>query len=184
MRSPTCQRATIAVHLLLSAAPGCCARLLRRDHYPRQFGGGYLQPISRVQHPRQTGGANCGTQYPVWRGESWHVLGKSLVQPLELCWCQAPPRRLAVFDRALDTVRFGNSNHVRPGRTPIQGHLGQGLVCLGCHLLQNARALMTPKTRGSSQTAVVQRCVGENRDMMLLTIGQQVTFDLTAVEVV
>src|SRR5215510_15669370 len=43
---------------------------------------------------------------------------------------------------------------------------------------------MAPKTRGSGQTAVVQRCVSENRDMVLLTIGQQVTLDLTAVEVV
>ena len=64
-----------------------------------------------------------------------NVLCKGLVQPLELCWGQAPARRLAVFDRTLDTVRFGNSDDVRPGRTPVQGHLGQGLVGLGRHLL-------------------------------------------------
>jgi len=26
------------------------------------------EPVSRAQHPRQYGRANCGTQYPVWRG--------------------------------------------------------------------------------------------------------------------
>src|SRR2546422_7635668 len=62
-------------------------------------------------------------------------LCKCLIQPLELCWCQAPTRGLAVFDRALDAVRFGNGDDIRPGRTPVQGHLGQGLVCLGRHLL-------------------------------------------------
>src|SRR5712691_5337537 len=64
-----------------------------------------------------------------------NVLCKGLIQPLELCWCQAPAGRLAVFDCALDTVRFGNGDNVRPGRTPVQGHLGQGLVCLSRHLL-------------------------------------------------
>ena len=64
-----------------------------------------------------------------------NVLCKCLVQPLELDWCQAPARCLAVFDRALDPVRFGNSDNVRPGRTPVQGHLGQSLVYLDRHLL-------------------------------------------------
>src|SRR5881409_2632571 len=95
------------------------------------------------------------------------VLCKGLVQPLELCWGQAPARRLAVLDRTLDTVRFGNSDDVRPGGTPVQGRLGQGLVGLSRHLLQNARALRAPKTRGSGQTTIVQRRVGENRDMVL-----------------
>jgi hypothetical protein len=37
---------------------------------PHQTGGGLLAVRStRAQHPRQYGGANCGTQYPVWRGE-------------------------------------------------------------------------------------------------------------------
>src|SRR6266568_727074 len=104
MRSPTCQRAVIAVCLLLSAAPGCCARL--------------------VALPNWQGHLRYAVPPPVWRGESWRVLGKSLVQPLELCWCQAPARCLAVFDRALDPVRFGNGDDIRPRRTPVQGHLG------------------------------------------------------------
>src|SRR5215510_790020 len=37
MRSPTCQRATIAVYLLLSAAPGCCARLVAPPNWRGQL---------------------------------------------------------------------------------------------------------------------------------------------------
>src|SRR5215831_9720511 len=31
---------TVGITPLLSTAPGCCARVLRRAHYPHQFGGG------------------------------------------------------------------------------------------------------------------------------------------------
>ena len=39
---------------------------------PAILAGDCGEPIRRAQHPRYTGGANCGTQYPVWRGDLSH----------------------------------------------------------------------------------------------------------------
>src|SRR5437016_3983776 len=50
-----------------SAAHGCCARLLRRADYPRQFGGD-----------------SCRAQHPVWRGDPPHF-----VCALEEAWQHA-----------------------------------------------------------------------------------------------
>jgi len=66
-------RLRLAPVLLYPAAPQakCCARLLRRAHYLRQFGGGYCV---RLIIPRQFGGAISSAQHPgaapppVWRG--------------------------------------------------------------------------------------------------------------------
>src|SRR5215468_1587967 len=107
MRSPTCQRATIAVHLLLSAAPGCCARLLRRAHCPPPVWRGLCIANEPGAAPPPNWRGQLRYAVPRLAGRVMACLGKSLVQLLELCWDQAPAGRLAVFDRALDTVRFG-----------------------------------------------------------------------------
>ena len=68
-----------------------------------------------------------------------HLLLMCYVKASSSLWSWAGVRRQPdawQFSTVRSTLfGFGNSDDVRPGRTPVQGHLGQGLVYLGRHLL-------------------------------------------------
>ena len=89
-----------------------------------------------------------------------------------------------MFCRPFEAVGLGNGNDIRSGRTLVERHLCQGFVGFGGHLRQNLHAALALESRPHSQTPVVERCVGHDRDLVFLTVRQEVTFDVAAVEVV